>query len=195
MASIREYSPITRDEYFRVTQFDKSKSQPVPYHDLVSLEHDGEKLHILRVEITRSLAEKILRFIRDRGLSTRGAVPDLADNNAGDYSRTVFTVRFSLHLVVGKRGGWYVLATGGREPRVKDEFIEYGPKRKSGGRKGRYRRKLSYSEQNQVEFLENTTPSLEKIYQWIMEKYPGDVRNIDFRYYKPLELRGESEGD
>lgn len=156
MISIRDYSPIEPGEYFQLTQFEKSKSRPVSYPELTTLENANGELHIGRVEITRSLAAKILKFIEENALSTRGRVTDLAETQ--DFSHTIYTVRFALHIVAGKRGGWYVLSAQGREPRVENEFIEYGPKRKSGGRKNRYRRNLSYSEQNQVDFLMGKTP-------------------------------------
>ena len=177
-----EYAPITRDEYFQLTQFDKSSSRPMSYQDLVTLEKTRGELHINRVEITRLLAEKILKFIDENELSTRGPIPDIADTQMPHISHTVFTVRFSLHIVAGKRGGWYILECGGREPRIKDEFIEYGPRRRSGRRKNRYRRNLSYSEQNQVDFLKSKTPALDQLYRWIMKKYPSEVRSIDVRF-------------
>lgn len=180
MVSIRDYSPIGSDEYFKLTQFQRSDSRPISYEELVSFEGERGELHVNRVEITRDLAAKILRFIKEGGLSTRGSVPDLSEAGCQEYSHTVFTVRFSLHMVKGSRGGWYILQRGGREPIIANEFIEYGPKRKSGGRKNRYRRKLSCSEQNQLDALMTRTPSLEQVYRWIIRKYANHVRNVEY---------------
>lgn len=131
------------------------------------------------MQINHAMAAKIIKFISDNEISTRGTATDITDKENPEYSYTVFTVHFSLHIVAGRRGGWYVLQGGGREPAIKDEFIEYGAKKKSGGRKSRYRRNLSYSEKNQVAFLEAKTPSMVKMYKWILKKYPNYIMNSD----------------
>lgn len=182
MRSIRAYSPIDRNEYFQLTQFDRSSRGPATYEDLVKLEADQGEVRVGRVQINHSLAAKILKFIGDNEISTRGSAPDITYKENPEYSYTVFTVFFSLHIVAGKRGGWYILESGGREPYIKDEFIEYGAKKKSGGRKHRYRRHLSYSEKNQVAFLESKTPSMVKMYKWILKKYPNDIVNSDVSF-------------
>jgi hypothetical protein len=181
MPSHRDYSFLDQNEYFQLTQFNRSFSSPVSYEDIVKREEETGDVHIHRVQIRRGLAEKILAFIDEKGLSTRGNVQLLkADTQNPQYSYTVYTVRFSLHIIAGKRGGWYVLQNGGREPIIPNEFIEYGAKRKSGGRKSRYRRNLSFSEENEVRVLEGQTPSMEQIYRWIIRKYPHEVLNLDW---------------
>lgn len=181
---IREYSPLGHKEYFALTQFDSSRHRPICYQELIAREKESGRLHVFRISITRLLATRILSFIEKSDLSTRGSVSGIYNGDIKnlDFSMSVYTVRFSLHIIPGKRGGWFILECQGREPRIKDEFIEYGPKRKSGGRDHRYRRNLSSTEQNQVDFLKDRTPDLETILRWILRKYPDEVRNVDIRF-------------
>jgi hypothetical protein len=176
MPSHRDYSPPDDNEYFQLTQFHRSTSRPISYDDIAKVE--GE-VSIYKFEITRAMAEKILRFIDDSNLNTRGEVRFMeADTQIHKFSYTVYTVRFSLHIVAGKRGGWYIIENSGQEPIIPNEFVEYGPKRKSGGRKNSYRRNLSFSEENEVRALKGRTPSIEQIYRWIVRKYPNEVLNL-----------------
>lgn len=175
-----EYGEIGPDEYFQLTKFNPASCAPKKFEELVALEQTQGELYIRRVQITRSLAEKILTFIEGDELRTRGC--STFPSEALNLSGTLFTVRFCMHMIAGKRGGWYILESQGREPPIEREFIEYGPKRKSGGRKSRYRRNLSYSEQNQVDFLKAKTPTLEQMYRWMIRKYPNDVLKVDYGF-------------
>lgn len=179
MAISWEYPFLTPQDYFELTQFGRLRGESA-VEDFVRQKNAGTEVHVNRVEISQELAFRIREFIVRDGLNTRGAAPDVDTLKNASSSRTIYTVRFALHFIAGKRGGWFVLERGGREPEIKDEFIQYGPKRKSGSRKNRYRRNLSYSEKNQVDHLRGLTPTLEQMLEWILTKYRRDVRNIDF---------------
>lgn len=179
MARSWEYPFLTPQDYFAISKFE-SPNGVGAVSSYVEKAASGMELQINRIEVTRVLAKRILDFIQRDQLSTRELTPDAVMLSEMKFSKTVYTVNFALHLISGKRGGWFVLDRSGREPVIKDEFIEFGPMRKSGGRKNRYRRKLSYSEQNQVDFLKTRTPTLDQMSAWILQKYPSDVRNLDY---------------
>lgn len=179
MAISWEYPFLTPQDYFALCQFNAPRGN-ASVTSFLAQKDSGTELRVNRVEVSQKLALRILEFILKDGLSTRGPVPDVTSLNGSKMSRSIFTVFFTLHCVAGERGGWFVLERGGREPEIKDEFIQYGPMRKSGGRKNRYRRKLSYSEQNQVDHLKGITPTLDQMLVWILKKYQSDIRNLDF---------------
>lgn len=179
MAISWEYPFLTPQDYFALSRFSGPQGNAV-VDSFIEHQKAGTDIRVNRVEISQVLAFRILAFIVKDGLSTRGPAPDIDTLKNVSLSRTIYTVSFALHFIAGKRGGWFVLERGGREPEIKDEFIMFGPKRKSGSRKNRYRRNLSYSEKNQVEHLKGMTPTLEQMLDWILKKYRHDVRNIDF---------------
>ncbi|MBM1764767.1 hypothetical protein [Sulfitobacter geojensis] len=174
-----EYSHLTPQDYYQLSQFSGLKGRE-SVSSFLEDKKSGQDVRLYRVQISQDLAFRILDFIRKDGLNTRGPAPDVSSLIETTFSQTVYTVHFALHFIIGKRGGWFILENGGREPVIKDEFIAYGPKRKSGSRKHRYRRNLSYSEQNQVDHLKSITPPLEQMFDWILKKYRGEIRNLDF---------------
>lgn len=172
-----EYDLISKGEYVKITTFNREHCRPISYEEFTS----NEDSRINRIEISRPLAERIIQFLIMEDIGTRGKAEGIESGAwDGRYSRTYFTVRFSLHIVAGKRGGWFILQNGGREPSIPDEFIEYGPMRKSGHRDHRYRRKLSPAEVAEVRALRARTPSIEQLYRWIVRKYPAEVLNLDW---------------
>jgi len=179
MAMAWDYAVITPKEYSDLTYF-KSRDAGGNISDFTEQRKSNDDLPVNRIEITRELALRLIEFIASNGLSTRGPIPDEEHIKTTTVSQTIYTVRFQLHLVVRQQRRWFILEKGGREPIIRDEFIAYGPVRKSGGRKHRYRRKLSYSEQNQVDHLLSITPTVELMLDWILKKYRKEIKNIDF---------------
>lgn len=179
MAISWAYPFLTPQDYFELSQFSEPRGQGSAVK-FIEQQGQGNVLRVNRVEVSQELAIRIREFIAKDSLNTRGAVPDVDALRKGSLSRTIYTVRFALHFIAGKRGGWFVLERGGREPIIKEEFIGFGPMRKSRTRKNRYRRNLSYSEQNQVEHLNSKTPTIDQMVDWLLKKYPSDVINLDF---------------
>jgi hypothetical protein len=179
MAISWAYPFLTPQDYFILSQFSKPRGRGV-VDQFIEQRGQGNVSRVNRVEISQALALRIREFIAKDGLNTRGEVPDSDAFRSRSASRTIYTVKFALHGIAGKRGGWFILERGGREPIIKDEFISYGPMRKSGTRKNRYRRNLSYSEKNQVEYMNAKTPTIDQMVDWILKKYPSDVLNLDF---------------
>ena len=179
MAISWEYPLLTPQDYFDLCQFNAPRGD-ASVLSFLKQRDSGAELQVNRIEVTQELALRILEFILKDELSTRGQVPNAVSLHGSKVSRSVFTVFFTLHFVAGQSGGWFILQRGGREPEIKDEFIQYGPLRKSGGRKNRYRRKLSYSEQNQVDHLKRITPEFDQLLAWIFKKYQSEIRNVDF---------------
>lgn len=175
-----EYGHLDRSEYYQLTQFEDYSGGSIQYEDWLNLCKKHEKLCLRRIQISRKLASIFIEYISNESLETRGNITDDCDLERLSFNSTVYTVNFALHLISGKRGGWFVIDGNGREPFIKDEFIGYGKMRKSGTRKNRYRRNLSGTEQNHVDFLKAKTPSISKLCEWFLKKYPDEVLNLDF---------------
>ncbi len=174
-----DYPDLKNDDYFRLTDFGKENSRPLSYDEIIDMNRQNKNLSISKFSIKKNVAQQILDYIENNALNTRGKVRHISDDEA---TFTNYTVRFCIHVIHGKRGGWYIVENDGRMPIIADEFIEYGPLKKngSGRRKNGYRRKMSYSEKNQVEYLESKTPSIEQIYRWIVKRNPTDVLKLNF---------------
>jgi len=175
-----EYGHLDRSEYYQLTQFEANAGKSIQYKGWLSLCEKHEKLYLKRIQISGKLASIFINYISKENLETRGNISDDCHLENLSFNTTVYTVNFALHLISGKRGGWFVIDGNGREPFIKDEFIGYGKMRKSGTRKNRYRRNLSGTEQNHVEFLKAKTPNINKLCEWFLKKYPDEVLNLDY---------------
>ena len=178
------YHHLDKNEYFALTQFDKSDTKLWRWSEIEAAEGSRGSATIYKFEISQSLFSKILEFLEREGIRTRDPAPEAFRDGVVPYSFSVYTVNFGLHAVQGKRGGWFIVTGDGREPFIKEEFIAYGAMRKSGTRRGRYRRNLSQTEKSQVEWLESRTPSLKKLYEWVSKKYPTDVKRVSLHFEK-----------
>ena len=175
-----EYGHLNRSEYYQLTQFESNAGRSIQYEDWLNLCEKHEKLYLKRIQISGKLASIFINYISKENLETRGNISDDCHLESLSFNKTLYTVNFALHLISGKRGGWFIIDSNGREPLIKDEFIGYGKMRKSGTRKNRYRRNLSGTEQNHVDFLKAKTPSINKLCEWFLKKYPNEVLNLDF---------------
>jgi hypothetical protein len=176
------YPWLGKDDYYFLTNFETSSTMPIAYDDIKKEETLRGKLRVDRFEVSQDLFLKLLNYIKKEGLITRDPAPEAFMDGVIPCSFTVYTLKFELHVVEGKRGGWFIVSGGGREPTINEEFISYGPMSKSGSRSCRRRRKLSQSEKAHVEYLDGRTPNIEKLYEWVSKKYLSKVKKVSLGY-------------
>jgi len=169
-------------EYYTLTQFEDRKETKWSYTDIKSAESRLGKSEINKFQVSREVFKRILQYIEDDLIRTRHPAPESITSEGPSSSFSVSTIKFSMHAIKGSRGGWYIISNGGELPIIKNEFIEYGPKRKSGRRRYSARRNLSQTELSQIEWLQERTPSIETIHEWVSKKYPDHIYKVDVSF-------------
>jgi len=176
------YHDLDNNEYYMLTQFEKTDAAFIDYNMIKNEEKIRGEAFISKFEVSKNIFIKLVDYVNREGIRTREAPPKQFDDGVIPHSFTVYTINFELHAIKGNRGGWFIISRGGREPIINNEFIAYGSMRKSGTRRGRYRRNLSQTEKRQVEHLSLITPKIEKLYEWVSKKYPAEVKKVSLWY-------------
>ena len=192
---MRDYKLLEKGDYFELTKFPQRAS--VGLAEISEREREGYNFCLWKISITRELMFRIFDFLVREGLITRVGHGDfnihihteksIEAAMARGSQQSFFTANFGLHFIGGKRGGWYILDYEGRMPPIPNEFVDFGPMRKSRlGRKWRYRRQLTRQEESLESRLISDTPSFVQLYSMILKKYSVDIRNVSFDFRKDL---------